>query len=89
MCRPMPNVSINGRTRSFKRGCLCEKAEYEFANDQWTVQRRNFTSAAHHGISKHDELLDVGGIIEKHTQDTVKINGSYFWKRTCQFVVGE
>jgi hypothetical protein len=44
MCRPMPNVSINGRTRSFKRGCLCEKAEYEFANDQWTVQRRNFTS---------------------------------------------
>jgi hypothetical protein len=43
----------------------------------------------HVTVYQHDELLDVGGFIEKHAQDTVKINGSYFWKRTCQFVIGE
>jgi hypothetical protein len=40
-------------------------------------------------VYQQDELLDVGDIIEKHTQDTVKINGSYFWKRACKFVVGK
>jgi hypothetical protein len=39
-------------------------------------------------VYQHDELLDVGGIIEKQTIDTVKINGSYFFKHACQFIVG-
>jgi hypothetical protein len=41
----------------------------------------------HFTVYQQDELLDVGGIIEKHTKDAVKISGSYFFKRTCQFVV--
>jgi hypothetical protein len=32
----------------------------------------------HVTVYQQDELLDVGGIIEKHTKDTVKINGGYF-----------
>jgi hypothetical protein len=40
-------------------------------------------------VYQQDELLDVGGIIEKQTIDTVKINGNYFWKSTCQFIVND
>jgi hypothetical protein len=40
-------------------------------------------------VYKHDELLDVGGFIEARTEDTVKINGSYFWEHACQLVVND
>jgi hypothetical protein len=43
----------------------------------------------HVTVYQQDELLDTGGIIEKQTKDTVKINGYYFFKNACQFVVGE
>ncbi|QCT04387.1 hypothetical protein E6C60_3679 [Paenibacillus algicola] len=32
------------------------------------------------------ELIDYGGIIEKQTKSSVRINGIYYMKESCQFI---
>lgn len=40
-------------------------------------------------IYQQDVILDEGGVIELQTLDSVKINGSYFFKKNCQFVIAD
>ncbi|MBY3618586.1 hypothetical protein HGO21_03395 [Acinetobacter sp. CUI P1] len=40
-------------------------------------------------IYQQDVILDEGGVIESQTLKSVKINGIYFMKETCQFVIAE
>ncbi len=36
-------------------------------------------------VWQNGEMLDQGGLIEQHDESTVKINGYYFFKATCDF----
>ncbi|MBY3618622.1 hypothetical protein MHB77_08800 [Paenibacillus sp. FSL K6-3166] len=38
-------------------------------------------------VYQHDVILDEGGVIELQTLKSVKINGSYYIKKNCQFVL--
>lgn len=40
-------------------------------------------------IYQQDIILDEGGVIELQTLETVKINGIYFIKKNCQFVIAD
>lgn len=43
----------------------------------------------HIAIYQQDVILDEGGVIELQTLKSVKINGSYFMKKNCQFVIAD
>ncbi|MFD0682426.1 MULTISPECIES: hypothetical protein [unclassified Paenibacillus] len=38
-------------------------------------------------VYQESEIIDYGGVIEKHTEDCVYINGGHFIKENCQFKV--
>lgn len=41
----------------------------------------------HVAVYQQDEILDEGGVIESQTLESIKINGNYFMKANCQFVI--
>jgi hypothetical protein len=38
-------------------------------------------------VYQHGEPLDPGGTIESHSEEAVKIDGAYFLKSNCEFIV--
>jgi hypothetical protein len=38
-------------------------------------------------VWQEGEAIENGGIIEKYSDETIKINGAYFLKANCQFTV--
>jgi hypothetical protein len=51
----------------------------------------DFDNAIFFGLNiavwQKDEIIDYGGVIEFHTDHSVKINDAYFLKAYCQFKV--
>jgi len=63
-----------------------------FSYNQQLINSIDFDNAMYFGVPVSvyhldGELSDYGGLIEKHTENCVYINGGYFIKENCIFKV--
>ncbi|MCM3271140.1 hypothetical protein [Paenibacillus elgii] len=62
-----------------------------FAYNQPLVSPADFDNAMFFAIPvtvyQQNEVIDYGGVIEKHTEHAVLINGNFYFKDLCQFKV--